>query len=52
MASYYGGWAGPGAKFRVVVSYSFNNYRDDAVNLKARYYVEVSAGSAFNGTVL
>lgn len=52
MGYYYGNWAGPGAKFRVVVAYSFSNYRDDVVHVQARYYVEVSDGSAFNGTVI
>ena len=52
MAYHAGNWAGPAALFRVVVAYSFENYRDDVVNLKARYYVEVSANSSFNGTIL
>ena len=52
MGYHYGNWAGPGAKFRVVVAYSFSNYRDDIVHVQARYYVEVSDGSAFNGTVI
>lgn len=47
-----GGWAGPGAKFRVVVEIGHDTQRDDDARVLVRRYVQVSDGSHFAGTIL